>query len=198
MHSTKSVQVFLIFPRVIVADFAFDTPSGFAGLLVVRLLAPLRSVFDRSTRFERFVESVLAASFATTTETAGGCISLLGSRVTRIAGGEGCGSVASTPDDNVKPSENTSGETSSRRRGGAFLFPAAFETFDEWAGPRDAFAGCPSIREPFVLLGSNVRSVAERRTRLPELGGGELDVEEERSASSFFNPAGSMSAGGSG
>jgi hypothetical protein len=63
---------------------------------------------------------------------------------------------------------------------------------DLYAGPRDAFAGCPSLWVAFLLLGSNACRAVGRRTRSPELGGGDFDVEEERSASPFSDPTESM------
>jgi hypothetical protein len=69
-------------------------------------------------------------------------------------------------------------------------------TFDEWTGPRDAFAGCLSLWEAFLFLGSNACPVVARRTRLPELRGGEFGAEGERSASLFSDLAEGMSAGG--
>jgi len=77
------------------------------------LLATFRSGFDRTARFEGSVEAVLAGSLATL-ET-GGYIRLLLRGVTRSGGGEGCGSAASTPEDNDKPSEDTFCEMFSRR-----------------------------------------------------------------------------------
>jgi len=82
------------------------------------------------------------------------------------------------------------------RRGPGFFFPAAFDTFDERTGPRDALAGCPSLWEGLLLLGPNACPVVGRRTRLPEPGRGEFDIGGERSASPFSNPAESMSADG--
>ena len=152
-----------------------------------------RSGFDRTARLEGFEDAVLVRSLDTLGT--GGCIRLLLRGVTRSGEGEGCGFAASTLEDNGKPLEDTFCEMLSRRWG-PFLFPAAFETFDEWTGPRDAFVGCPSLWEAFLLLGSNACPVVGRRTRLPELGGGEFGAEGERSASPFSDPAEAMSAGG--
>lgn len=58
------------------------------------------------------------------------------------------------------------------RRVPDFFFPAAFNTFDEWTGPRNALAGCPSSWEGLLLLGRNACPVVGRKTRLPELGRG--------------------------
>jgi hypothetical protein len=110
---------------------------------------------------EGFVDAVLIGSLDTVG--IGGCIRLLLRGATRSVKGEGYGSTASTLEDNGKPSEDTFCKMFSRRWG-PFLFPAAFETFDEWTGPRDAFAGCPYLWEAFLLLSNNACPVLGRRT----------------------------------
>jgi hypothetical protein len=72
-------------------------------LLVVRLPATFRSGFDWTARLEGSVEAVLVGSLATLG--IGGFIHLLLRGVTRS--GEGCGSAASTPEDNGRPPEDT-------------------------------------------------------------------------------------------
>ena len=93
----------------------------------------------------------------------------------------------------------TSLERRSAVAGPGLFFPVAFDTFDEWTGPRDALAtgcGCPSLWEGFFLLGRNACPVVGRRTRLPVLGRSEFDAEGERSASPFSNLAESTSEDG--
>ena len=102
------------------------------------MVATFRSGFDRTARFEGPVKAVLAGSLATLGT--GNCIRLLLHGVTRS--GEDCGSATSTPEDNSKPSEDTFGEIFS-----PFLLPAAFETFNEWTGPRDTLTGYSSLWE---------------------------------------------------
>jgi len=87
-------------------------PWGFAELLVVRLLATFCSDFDRTARLEGLVNAVLVGS--SDTLGTGGCICLLLRGVIWPGGGEGCGSAASTPEDNDKPSEDTFCEMLSR------------------------------------------------------------------------------------
>jgi len=119
-----------------VEECLFDTPCGFAGLVVVGLLAIFRFSFDRTSRFEGFVDAVVVRSLDTLGT--GYSIRLLLCGTARLGGGEGCGSTVSTPEDNGKIS-------TFNRRWGPFLLPVAFENFDEWTGPRDAFVGCPFV-----------------------------------------------------
>lgn len=55
--------------------------------------------------------------------------------------GEVCCTAVSTPDDDGKVPEDMSSEMVSRRCGPTFFFPADFDTFDRWTGPR----GVPDI-----------------------------------------------------
>jgi hypothetical protein len=139
---------FLAFSRMVFARCVFDIPRGLAELLV----GTVRFGFDRTARLEGSVETVLVGSLATLGTR--GCIRLLLRGVTRSGEGESCGSAASRLEDNGKPSEDTFCEMFSRRWG-PFLFPTAFEAFDEWTRPRDAFAGCPRLSVISVRLNSN-------------------------------------------
>jgi hypothetical protein len=120
--------------------------------------ATFRTGFDRTARLEGSMETVLVGSLATLGT---GRIRLLlrgatrrGLRFCCIHTRRQCQAILLQD---------------VRRRRGPFLFPAAFETFDDWIEPRDALAtgcGCPSLREG-SLLDRDVCPAVGRRARVP-------------------------------
>jgi hypothetical protein len=126
------VQSFLTFQHVVLARCLFDTPLGFAELLVAAtVLAKLRPGLCRSTRLERFTKAV-TVGFSAMLGTGGHVRQLLHEVP---PAGEGWGSAAST-------------EMFSRRQGPICLFPVALKAFGESTRPGDSF---PSSRSPCSL-----------------------------------------------
>jgi hypothetical protein len=77
------------------------------------LLVTFGSGFDRTVRLEGFEDAVPVGSLDMLGT--GGCIRLLLHGVIWSGEGEGCGSVASTPEDNSRPLEEAFCELFSRR-----------------------------------------------------------------------------------